>query len=74
MQQQCGLNGCCEAGEECVSGYQCLPACANERCGDNLATCCEPNQECLAGSLCVSDCGPTQSVCGAFFELCCPPQ
>ncbi len=70
-EQQCGLDGCCAEGDECVNGYQCLPVCANERCGDNLATCCGADEVCLAGSLCVAACDADESVCGPNLDVCC---
>lgn len=70
-ERTCGLDGCCAATEECVNGYQCLPVCENERCGDNLTLCCEAAEECLAGALCVAACGAGETVCGAELDVCC---
>lgn len=70
--QQCGLDGCCAEGDECVNGYQCLPACASDRCGDNLETCCGDDEVCFAGAVCVADCAMDETFCGAGFDTCCP--
>ncbi|MEQ9323103.1 MAG: CARDB domain-containing protein [Polyangiaceae bacterium] len=68
----CGFEQiCCADGEECVNNYQCLPACENERCGDNLSTCCDAGQICLDGTTCAASCLPEETLCGAAFDVCC---
>lgn len=62
---------CCADGEECVDGFQCLPACAGERCGDNSVLCCAAGQTCLDGVVCAAACPPEQALCGASLESCC---
>ncbi len=70
---RCGVSGiCCEADQECVNDFQCLPICENERCGDNGTTCCNADQVCLNGQDCAADCPVDQALCGANLELCCP--
>lgn len=61
---------CCAAGEECVDGRSCLPACET-RCGDNGEVCCEAGEICLEGSVCARACPLGESVCGAGLDVCC---
>ncbi|MBO6938691.1 MAG: hypothetical protein JJ863_27230 [Deltaproteobacteria bacterium] len=69
---ECGRDGCCAADEECVDGYQCLPICENQRCGDNGSICCGAGEVCLDGVVCAADCGAAETLCGESLEICCP--
>ncbi|NIS31307.1 MAG: hypothetical protein GWN07_13290, partial [Actinobacteria bacterium] len=69
---ECGRDGCCGAGEECVEGYQCLPICENARCGDNGSVCCAAGEVCLDGVVCAADCAAEETLCGASLDVCCP--
>ncbi|MFK7998401.1 MAG: FG-GAP-like repeat-containing protein [Polyangiales bacterium] len=63
---------CCNDGEECVDGFQCLPICETTRCGDNGILCCDAGDICLDGVVCAADCAPEETLCGADSNLCCP--
>ena len=62
---------CCAETEECVAGFQCLPICANERCGDNDSICCDAGEVCLDGVVCAAACAADQVVCGPTLDVCC---
>lgn len=62
---------CCAAGEECVDGVYCSPACTSARCGDNHLTCCGASQVCLDDVVCAASCETGHALCGAALDTCC---
>ncbi len=54
-----------------MDGFQCLPICANTRCGDNGSICCDAGEICLDGIVCAADCGAGETLCGADLDVCC---